>query len=193
MQRWRTLYLSIYLYIYTRNSLYSLLTNIVQSLWTFLFGFSLKVFKTRLLGRGYHTLVRNVLFNSLINVRSHRPLPWDPTSSLAYCLVFGCDTSCNNLSPLLADIVIFELFVSGFSSSFLKHICQREVFTSCKKCFIPFSNQCGISQSPPSWWTQRHQCRISQSTSLEDQYSRFVGTNVGSNNPPPWVGPASPV
>ena len=51
------------------NSSSPQLTDIV------LFGLSLKVFKTRLLGGDVHTLVTNVLFSSLINVGSHNPLP----------------------------------------------------------------------------------------------------------------------
>ena len=40
-------------------------------LWAFLFGLHLKVFKTRLLGRGSHTLIKNVSFPSPTGVRSH--------------------------------------------------------------------------------------------------------------------------
>ena len=38
-----------------------------------LFGFSLKVFKTCLLGRGFHTLIKNVLFPSPTDEVSHNP------------------------------------------------------------------------------------------------------------------------
>ena len=48
----------------------------------FLFGLSLKVFKTRLLGRSFHTLIKNVSFSSPNNVRSHNPPPFR-TSVLA--------------------------------------------------------------------------------------------------------------
>ena len=41
-------------------------------LWAFPFGFSLKVFKMCLLGRGFHTLTKNVLFSSPTDVTSHR-------------------------------------------------------------------------------------------------------------------------
>ena len=37
-----------------------------------LFGLPLKVFKTCLLGRGFHTLIKNVSFSSPTDVRSHR-------------------------------------------------------------------------------------------------------------------------
>ena len=36
-------------------------------------GLSLKVFKTPMLGRGFHTLIENVSFSSLTNVGSHNP------------------------------------------------------------------------------------------------------------------------
>ena len=38
-----------------------------------LFGLSLKVFKTRMLGRGFHILIKNDSFSSPIYVRSHNP------------------------------------------------------------------------------------------------------------------------
>ena len=41
-----------------------------------LFELPLKVFKTRLLGRGSHTLIKNVLFSSPTDVRSHNPPPF---------------------------------------------------------------------------------------------------------------------
>ena len=44
------------------------------------------------------------------------------TSSLAHCPVFGSDTICNGLGPLLADIVLFGLSFSGFPSRFLKRV-----------------------------------------------------------------------
>ena len=37
-----------------------------------LFRFSLKVFKMRLLGRGFHTLIKNVSFSYPTDVRSHK-------------------------------------------------------------------------------------------------------------------------
>ena len=40
-------------------------------LWTFLFGLSLKIFKTRLLKRGFHTLIKNVSFSSPTDAGSH--------------------------------------------------------------------------------------------------------------------------
>ena len=42
----------------------------------FPFGFPLKVIKTCLLGRDFHTLIKGVSFSSLINVGSHNPPPF---------------------------------------------------------------------------------------------------------------------
>ena len=43
----------------------------------FLFELSLKIFKMRLLGRGFHTLIKNVLFHSPADVGSHNPPPFE--------------------------------------------------------------------------------------------------------------------
>ena len=57
-------------------------------LWVFPIELPLKVFKTRLLERGFHTLIKNVLFSSPTNVGSHNPPPlWSPMSLLAPRLV----------------------------------------------------------------------------------------------------------
>ena len=45
-----------------------------------------------------------------------------PTSLLAHYPVSSSDTICNSPSPPLADIVLFGLSPSGFSSRFLKHV-----------------------------------------------------------------------
>ena len=42
-------------------------------LWAFPFGLTLKVFKTCLLGRGFHTLIKNASFFSPTEVGSHNP------------------------------------------------------------------------------------------------------------------------
>ena len=44
--------------------------------WTFLFGFPIKILKTCLLGRGFHTLVKSVSFSSPTDVRSYNSLPF---------------------------------------------------------------------------------------------------------------------
>ena len=85
-----------------------------------IFGFSLSGFpsrfKTCLLERGFHALVRNVLFRS--HVGSHNPPPWGPTSSLAHHLVSDSNTNCNSPNPRLADIVLFGFSLSSFPSKF---------------------------------------------------------------------------
>ena len=43
---------------------------------------------------------------------------------------------CNGLNPLLVDIVLFGLFLSGYSSRFLKRVCYGEDFT-CSSFFSP--------------------------------------------------------
>ena len=55
-----------------------------------------------------------------------------------HCLVSGPDAICNSLSPLLVDIVLFALFLSGFPSRFLKRIKERFLY------FV-LLNRCGIS------------------------------------------------
>ena len=44
-----------------------------------LFQLSRKVFKTHLLGRGFHTLIKNASFSSTIDVRSHNSPPLGPS------------------------------------------------------------------------------------------------------------------
>ena len=50
------------------------------------FGLSLKVFKTLLLGRGFHTLIKNVSFSSPTDVESHNIFA--DTSFLSYKVVY---------------------------------------------------------------------------------------------------------
>ena len=47
--------------------------QIAYPLWAFPFGLPLKVYKTHLLGRGFHTLIKNVSFSSPTDVGSHNP------------------------------------------------------------------------------------------------------------------------
>ena len=44
-----------------------------------LFGLSLRIFRTRLPGGSFHTLINNALFLSPTNVRSHNPPPLEPS------------------------------------------------------------------------------------------------------------------
>ena len=53
------------------NSLSSPLADIV------LFGVSLKVFKPHRLGRGFHTLIKNISFSSPTDVGFHNPPPFE--------------------------------------------------------------------------------------------------------------------
>ena len=55
--------------------LFNIVTGLIPPLGDIvLFGLSLKVFKTRLLERGFHTLIKNTSFSSLNDVGSHNPL-----------------------------------------------------------------------------------------------------------------------
>ena len=44
----------------------------IVSLWAFSFGLPLKVFKTHLIGRSFHTLIKNASFSSSTDVGSHK-------------------------------------------------------------------------------------------------------------------------
>ena len=68
---------------------------------------SLTVLK-RLLGRGFHTLIRDASFSSSTDVGSHNPPLLGLASSLAHRSVSGSDPICNSPSPLLVDIVHFS-------------------------------------------------------------------------------------
>ena len=121
---------------YHCNGTRSPLANIV------LFGLPLKAFKTCLLGRGFHILIKNVSFSSPTDVGFHNPPHSDPSilvgtpphvhplrsssaSSLAHHLVFGSDIIYNSPSPSspLADNVLFGSSFSRFLSRFLKRVC----------------------------------------------------------------------
>ena len=84
----------------------------------FLFWASFQGFKTRLLERGFYTLIRNALFPSPIDVRSHNlPTLWTKLLN-GTPLGAGSDTICNSQNPPLADIVLFGLSLLGFPSRF---------------------------------------------------------------------------
>ena len=72
-------------------------TGFLHPLWAFSFGLQLKVFKTCLLGRGFHnTLLKGVSFSSPTDVGSHNPPLQGPTSSLALVPFFNqCGTPTN--------------------------------------------------------------------------------------------------
>ena len=52
-----------------------------------------------------------------------------PASSLAHLPMPGIDIICNSPNPPLLDIVLFELFFSGFPSRISKRVCKGEVST----------------------------------------------------------------
>ena len=124
------------------NSWSSLLVDIV------FFRLSFKVFKTRMVGRDFHTLTKNVSFSFPSDVESHNLLlfgpnvlantntlsflqsMWDPQSTptgpnilaSTSARIYLSNTICNSSSSLLPDIVLFRLFLSDFPSRFLKRV-----------------------------------------------------------------------
>ena len=107
------------------NSPSPLLSNIIR------FGpyhFQSHGFKMRLLGRGFHTLIKNVSFPSqpMWDLTIHPS--WGPASLLAHYPVFASDTICNSPSPLLSNIVRFGPY------HFQSHSCK----TSCNIAFLNF-------------------------------------------------------
>ena len=111
-----------------------------------LFEFSLKVFKMPLLGRGFHTLIKNTWFSfptmwdliihplrgpvscwhsfpSPINVGPPNPPPSRLSLLASTSPVSGYDTNCNGPSPSLANIVVFGLSLPSLTSRFLKRVC----------------------------------------------------------------------
>ena len=71
--------------------------------------------KTCLLGRDFHTLIRNVSFPSSTDVGSHNPPhhAWGRSVLASIRPVSGSDTICNSPSPLIEDIVLFRLSLQG--------------------------------------------------------------------------------
>ena len=76
-------------------------------------------FKTCLLGRSFHTLIKNALFSSPTNVGSHNPPPLGPASSLEHRPMSGSETICNRLSPPLANNLRFGPQPHGFKTHLL--------------------------------------------------------------------------
>ena len=100
--------------------------------------------KIRLLRRDFHTFIRNALFRSPIDVRSHNPPPLGP-NVLVGSLVSDSRIICNSLSPPLADIVRFDplcVVVSltvlntsaseGFPYFYKEHFSPLFIFIVCK-------------------------------------------------------------
>ena len=129
-----------------------------------LFGISLKVFKTRLLWRVFHTLIKNVSFFFSTDMWSYNPPPLEPSVfvdtppsvhllsgsaySLANCLVFDFDTICNSSSLPIIDIILFGLF--GISLKVFKTRLLGRVFhTLIKNASFFFSTDVGFYNPPP--------------------------------------------
>ena len=148
----------------------------------------------RMLGRGFHTLIKNDSFSSPFVVGSHNPHPFGAqcprwhsfpspidvglpnpppsgpsvlagtlscvypfrgsASSLIHRLMSGSDTICNRPSPPLADIVFFELFLSGFPPRFLKRLVGRGFHTLIKNDSFSSPTDVG-SHNPISFGVQR--------------------------------------
>ena len=102
-------------------------------------------FKMRLLRRGFHTLIKNASFPSLTNVGSHNP-PSLGGQRPRCRSVTGSDTICNCPSPLLVDIVLFGFPFQASPQGFKMRLLRERFLHSYKECFVPISNQCGISQ-----------------------------------------------
>ena len=79
---------------------------------------------TVLLERGFHALIRNVLFSSPTDMGSHNLHPLGgPMSSLAHRSVSRSSTICNNSSPPLTDIVRFGPLRIVISLTIINRIC----------------------------------------------------------------------
>jgi len=118
-----------------------------------------------MLGRGFHTYINNASFSSPTDMGSHNPPPfeaqcfcwhsfpspidsllqsmWDspihPHSRL-HCLMFDFDTLCNNPSPPLTNIVLFELSLpSFFPQGFRMYLLGRDFYTLKRNASFPSS------------------------------------------------------
>ena len=106
-------------------------------LWAFMYCCQLHGFKMRLLGKGFHTLIRNALFPSPTDVRSRNPSPpRGLASSLAHRPMSGSDTICNSPNPPLADIVR-PLRIAVQPHSFKTRMLGRSFYTLIKNVSIP--------------------------------------------------------
>ena len=70
------------------------------------------------------------------------------TFSLAHRLMFGFDTICNSSSPPLAYIVRFGPLRITVNLTILNASIKERFLRPYKKCFVLFSNRCGISHNP---------------------------------------------
>ena len=112
---------------------------------------SLTIFKTRMLGRGFHILIRNVSFPSPIDVGSHNPPPWGPMSLLRHRSVTGSDTIGYSPDPPLVDIVRFAPLRITINLTVLKtHLLGRGFHILIRNVSFPSPIDVG-SHNPPLW------------------------------------------
>ena len=126
----------------------------------------------RLLGRGSHTLIRNVSLLPRTDVGSHNPstsgemfphpykkcfvalsnryeisqsTPW----GLAYRSIFGSNIICNSPNPPLVDIVLFGLSLLAFPWSFKTRLLGRGFDTLIRNVLFPFPTNVGSHKFTP--------------------------------------------
>ena len=107
-------------------------------------GFSLaspQGFKTRLVGRGFHILIRNALFLSPTDMGSHNPLLLGPECSLAHHLVSDSDSIRNSSSP--------DNPFGAFSRGFKTHMLGRGFHTLVRYVSFPSPTDVGSHNPLP--------------------------------------------
>ena len=103
-----------------------------------------------------------------------------PTFSLAHRPMSNSDTICNNLIPLLTNIVRFGLLRIAVSLMVL-NVSTRERFPHpYNNCFVSLSNRCGISPSTPlgSPTSLLAHCLMSNSDIIYNSLSPTLTDNV---------------
>ena len=80
-------------------------------LWTFPFGFPLKVFKMRLLGKGFHTLIKGVSFSSPTDVGSHThcDVPF-----FFFFVVCVCDSCAAEMAVVTCSLSLAYIWMNVF-------------------------------------------------------------------------------
>ena len=106
-------------------------------------------FKTCLLGRSFHTLLRNVSFPSPTDVGSHNPPPWGPASSLTHCPLFASNTICNTSnSSLTIYCPLWPIIYHRKPHSFKMYLLRRGFHTFIRNVLFPSPIEV-VSQSTP--------------------------------------------
>ena len=102
----------------------------------------------RLLGRGFYTHIKNVLFSSSTDVRSHNPPSfgaqhprWHTARCLALIPFVIAQAHHKRILSALAR------YTSPSTSRFYNTSTRERFLHPYKECFVPLSNRCGISQS----------------------------------------------